>query len=231
MAIAPIQKSKILKIINVFETGKPEGVYDSISIYKDGPVINGERISQITYGRSQTTEYGNLRRLIELYIARGGVFAYEFSPFVTKIGGKNKSLRTNATFKSLLKRAAREDVVMRQAQDELFEIYYFQPAYIWFDGHKFTKALSLLVIYDSFIHSGSILGFLRQRFAERPPLNGGNERKWIEQYVAARHEWLRTHTNTILRNTVYRTRCFKTQISNGNWDLAQPVNANGVVIA
>src|SRR5690242_7775595 len=113
MPITPAQKSKILRIINVFETGKPDGVYDAISIYKDGPTVNGEKIRQITYGRSQTTEYGNLKRLIELYMDRGGVLSNGFRPYLPKIGGRNKSLHTDLEFKQLLKRAAREDAIMR----------------------------------------------------------------------------------------------------------------------
>lgn len=69
MPIANTQKDKILKVLNVFETGSTEGKYDNISIYKDG-TVNGQKVYQITYGRSQTTEYGNLKRLIELYISR-----------------------------------------------------------------------------------------------------------------------------------------------------------------
>ncbi len=231
MPITGAQKSKIIRVINVFETGKPDGVYDAISIYKDGPTVNGEKIRQITYGRSQTTEYGNLKRLIELYMTRGGIFADAFKPYVPKIGGKHQSLHPNVDFKQLLKRAAREDVIMRNAQDELFDIYYYQPALIWTEGNKFADALSLLVIYDSHIHSGSIPDFLRKRFPERTPRNGGDGRKWIEQYVNARHDWLKTHTNTILQKTIYRTKCFKDQIAAGNWDLANPVKANGVNIA
>lgn len=228
MPINTTQKNKILRVINVFETGTPDGKYDNISIYSDGPVRDGVKIRQITYGRSQTTEYGNMKRLLELYIERQGMYADPFSTYINKIGGNKPSLNTNGAFKQLLRDAARNDVVMRNTQDEFFDIYYYQPAFVWFDGNGFKEALSLLVIYDSFIHSGSIPGFLRQRFAERTPLNGGNEKKWIEQYVNARHDWLKTHTNTILQKTIYRTNCFKKQIANGNWNLAQTVNANGV---
>jgi chitosanase len=231
MPITQAQKNKILRVINVFETGKPDGVYDAISIYKDGPTVNGEKIRQITYGRSQTTEYGNLKRLIELYLDRGGVLANAFRPYLPKIGGKNKSLHTDLAFKQLLKRAAKEDEIMRNAQDEMFDIYYYQPALIWFEGNKFADPLSLLVIYDSHIHSGSIPDFLRKRFSERTPRNGGDGRRWIEQYTNARHDWLRTHTNTILQKTIYRTKCFKDQMAGGNWDLVKPVNANGISIA
>lgn len=231
MPINTTQKNKILRVINVFETGTPDGKYDNISIYADGPVRGGVKIRQITYGRSQTTEFGNMKRLLELYIERQGMYADPFSQYLGKIGGNKPSLNTNTAFKQLLKDAARNDVVMRQTQDEFFDIYYYQPALVWFDGNKFKEALSMLVIYDSFIHSGSIPGFLRQRFPERTPSNGGNERKWIEQYVNARHDWLKTHTNTILQKTIYRTNCFKKQIANDNWDLSQTVNANGVNVA
>jgi hypothetical protein len=48
--------------------------------------------------------------------------------------------------------------------------------------------LSMLVVYDSFIHSGSVPMFLRKRFIERPPANGGDEKKWIGSYVEVRHQ-------------------------------------------
>lgn len=229
MAITSIQKNKILRVINVFETGVPDGKYDSISIYKDG-TVNGVKVYQITYGRSQTTEFGNLKRMLELYISRNGMFAAPFRKFMSKIG-KLPSLKDNVEFKSLLKAAAKQDAIMRQTQDEFFDIYYYQPAFNWFAGQQFTSALSMLVIYDSFIHSGSIPLFLRQKFAERTPLNGGDEKNWIKQYVDVRHNWLKTHSNTILQKTIYRTQCFKNQIKTNNWDLAQTIVANGTPIS
>ena len=230
MAIIKQQKAKILEVINVFETGSPQGKYDSITILQDGPVLHGEKVFQITYGRSQTTEFGNLKRLLALYIARNGKFKSEFQLYLDKCG-QHPSLRTDEKFKNLLIQAAREDSIMQEVQDEFFDTHYFQPALNWFNQQGFQEALSLLVIYDSFIHSGGILKFLRQRFPEKTPANGGDEKTWITQYVEVRHEWLRTHANPILRNTVYRTECFKKQIQSNNWDLAQPVDANRLVLA
>jgi chitosanase len=223
------QRLKITRIVNVFETGVPAGKYDNISVYKDGPVVNGERIYQITYGRSQTTEFGNMPALVDLYIGRNGIYAPDFALFGTRIG-KQPSLRSDNNFKRLLRESAQLDPIMRSTQDEFFDLYYFQPAVNWFDGQGFTEALSLLVIYDSFIHSGSIPGFLRQRFQERTPFNGGDENTWISQYTETRHSWLKTHTNPVLRLTIYRTRCFMEQMAAGNWDLSLPVNANGTII-
>jgi len=131
----------------------------------------------------------------------------------------------------LLKEAAK-DSVMQQTQDAFFDKAYFQPAVDWAMEHGFIEALSALVIYDSFIHSGRIPGFLRRNFAEAPPVEGGNERRWIEQYADARHNWLANHSNRILRNTVYRTECFKREIARANWDLSQlPIRANDVKVS
>jgi chitosanase len=218
------QKKKIQQIINVFETGTPAGKYDALVIFPDGK--NGTR--QITYGRSQTTEQGNLKTLIDMYIARHGKFAGEFAPFRNQIG--TVPLVDNSTFKALLRKSAREDVIMRDAQDEFFDILYYTPALAFFTDLKLTLPLSLLVVYDSFIHSGRVLPFLRERFTALPPSRGGDEKTWVSEYVRVRHEWLETHTRTILRKTIYRTQCFRDQIKNNNWQLEKPVNANGTVV-
>lgn len=228
MLITPAQKNKILQVVNVFETGTPEGRYDSISVYKDG-LIDGNHVYQLTYGRSQTTEFGNLKRLIEKYVSNGGLYTAQFAPFVSKIGNW-PSLRHNPTFRKLLKESALKDPIMRVTQDDFFDLYYYTPAYIWFKGFGFKEPLSLLVIYDSFIQSGQIFDFLRQKFPERPPLFGGRENVWIEQYVKTRHDWLKTHTKPIVRKTFYRTSCFKKQIARSNWVLNQEVDSNGVII-
>ena len=65
------QRRVIDRTINAFETGKADGDYGAISIFKDGP----HDIPQITYGRSQTTEYGNLHELIRRYAGAGGQFS------------------------------------------------------------------------------------------------------------------------------------------------------------
>lgn len=220
-----IPQQKIQRIINVFETGSPAGKYDAIVIYPDGK----DSTRQITYGRSQTTEQGNLKTLINMYIARNGTFADQFKPFVGQIG--KVPLVDNAEFKALLRKSAREDGIMRSAQDEFFDILYYAPALAFYTNLEMTKALSLLVIYDSFIHSGRVLPFLRERFTALPPSRGGDEKTWISEYVRVRHDWLKTHPKQLLQKTVYRTQCFLDQIKSGNWDLKQPVNANGTEVA
>jgi len=116
-------------------------------------------------------------------------------------------------------------------QDQFFDDVYFRPAMQWGVDHQFKLPLSALVLYDSFIHSGQILWFLRQRFTENPPSLGGDERKWITAYVNVRHDWLANHPRKILQKTVYRTQAFKDQIAKNNWDLSQlPLMMNGVAV-
>lgn len=230
MGITLAQKKKIIRVVNVFETGTIEGNYANISIYADGPKgSDGKPIKQITYGRSQTTEFGVLKVLIDQYIINKGQFADQFKPYSTKIG-KQPSLFTDANFKKLLKEAANLDPIMRNSQDSFFDQLYYQPALSWFTSMKFTLPLSMLVIYDSFIHSGTILAFLRERFPTSVPKNGGDEKTWIKEYVAVRYQWLANNSNKILKNTVYRLICFENAISQNNWDLSKPIFANGITI-
>jgi chitosanase len=225
ITLSPSQRLVCERVINVFETGRIRGRYGAISIFKDGP----NRIRQITYGRAQTTEYGNLRELVQMYVDAGGMFADRLRPYVARIGVT--ALVDDDAFKTLLRRAGDEDRIMAQTQDAFFEKRYFQPAKSWAEQHGFTRALSMLVIYDSFIHSGTIHRFLRERFSERPPSSGGREEEWIRQYVDVRHAWLKFHSNPVLRPTVYRTRDLKREIDRGNWDLAMlPISANGTPV-
>ena len=225
MKLSTGQKRIVERVVNVFETGKPDGNYSLIAIFNDGP----QDIEQITYGRSQTTEYGNLRELVQKYVAANGIYSKKLKPFAEKIG--RVPLTDNQEFKDLLKKAAKEDVLMRKTQDTFFDERYYKPAMRWATNNGFILPLSALVIYDSFIHSGSILSTIRNTFPERPPVFGGNEIEWTTAYVNARHRWLSNHPREIVRKTVYRTQCFKDEIKRGNWTLSKlPIMANGVKV-
>ena len=225
MQLTEQQKRIIEQVVNVFETGRVTGDYGAIARFADGP----HGVRQVTYGRSQTTEYGKLDDLIDRYVKSGGLVSAQLGPFVSKIGVT--PLVDDDTFLDLLRKAGR-DPVMQKVQDKFFDARYFQPGMDWATANRFDLPLSALVIYDSFIHSGSIPGFLRKRFPTRVPVNGGAEKDWVRDYVAARDAWLRNHSNSLLRKTVYRTECFKSEIDRNNWDLAQlPIKAHGIAVA
>lgn len=223
MNLTITQRSLLERVINAAETGSPEGDYAAISIYADGP----NDIRQITYGRAQTTEYGNLRKLVEMYVQENGIYSNALRPYADKVG--SIALTGDELFKSLLKSAGKKDPIMGKVQDKFFEEVYFKPAMKWADNNGFTTALSALVIYDSQIHSGGILWLLRQRFTENPPSLGGNEKKWISEYVRVRHNWLKNHHRKAVQKSAYRTRAYQEQILNDNWNLTiTPINMNGI---
>jgi chitosanase len=218
-------KTLVQRVLNAAETGTADGAYHDITIVADGK--GGTR--QITYGKSQTTEQGNLAKLIRLYCDKGGKYAAQLTPYQPVIGVK--PLVDDSTFKNLLSRAGKDDPVMKQAQDEFFDEVYWEPAFEWFKKNEFTLPLSMLVIYDSYIHSGRILDTLRKRFAEPVPARNGNEKKWIEEYTKIRHQWLANHSKRILRKTVYRTNTYLGEIARNNWNLEMlPINMNGIAV-
>ena len=230
VAISPLIKKKVEQVINAFETGSAQGNYATLVKLRDhSDPETHTRIVQVTFGRSQTTEFGHLKSLVQDYIDSNGITANELKPFLNRIG-KTPSLATNDDFCNALITAGKKDPVMKVCQDRLFDAKYYQPAFGWFSENGFKLPLSLLVIYDSKIHSGSILPFLRKKFSTVVPASGGNEKDWISNYVNARHDWLANHSDSLLRKTVYRTECFKEQLQHNNWDLSQTIKAHGVII-
>jgi chitosanase len=214
-----IPKEKIYKIIYLFETGKTTPQYDALVVLPDGP----KKTKQITYGKLQTTETGNLITLVTMYVNANGKYAKDLKPYLVKI---NKTpLAADSKFKNLLIKAGKEDKIMQQMQDDFFDETYWKPALRFFTYNKFILPLSMLVIFDSFIQSGQIRKDIRDAFAEKIPRSGGDEKKWTSAYIDARHEWLSNNKNPIVQNTIYRTRCFKSQLESNNWDLFLPVNA------
>lgn len=218
------KKNLMRKVINCFEMGRTVAKNDVIYIYRDGP--NSVRQITLSWG---ITEYGNLRKLIQNYIAVGGEYKDYFKDYVSKIG--RQALVNDANFKKLLLKAAKDDAVFQKEMDNMYYEAYFNPAEKFFNQNGFTKSLSMLVILDSCIHSGSVPLFLRNKFSEKVPANGGDEKAWISAYIKARKNWLANHSRTILHGTVYRMNCFLEQIKNDNWDLDKlPIIANGVKI-
>ncbi|HNQ79073.1 MAG TPA: chitosanase [Acidobacteriota bacterium] len=232
LPLSPSQKSLILRVINCFETGSPEGNYSALSIYADGP----HGIRQITYGRSQVTEYGNLKRLVSLYVKGKGIFAGELGKYLGDIG--SVPLVDDKGFKALLRSAGRKDPVMAKVQDAFFEDAYFKPALKWASkanclAFRTQRGLcpERVTLYDSFIHSGSILKVIRRKFPEVPPSKGGKEKPWIQAYVKARHEWLLGSRKKFVRASSYRTKDLMKMIEDKNWNLDKlPLIANGIEV-
>lgn len=216
-------KPTIKKVLLAFEQDSTTIKYNQVYKYDDGP----KDIKQITLSFG-ITEYGNLHNFIKDYIFSGGVNGKFFMQYVDKIG--RVSLVHDDEFINKLKESG-SDPIMQQCQEKAYEEMYISPAHAWADRNKFTKNLSKLVICDSFLQSGSILSLLRNKFAEKVPIDGGNEENWIKEYIRVRRDWLANHSRVALHTTVYRMDFMKTRISLDDWNLEKfPMNANGVKI-
>ena len=220
-------KIRILSVLSIFETGNRDGDYHDVTVLKDGTNDDGDHFFQVTYGRHQTTEQSHLKELLERYMGNNGQFADDIRPYLPKIG--NGALARNDDFLDLLRKAGADDPIMRDTQDNFFDEVYYNPAFEFFENNGFRLPLSMLVIYDSYIHSGKVQDYLRKRFTEAPPRRGGSEKEWTKAYVNVRHDWLTNHQNEILRRTNYRTKAFLREIERDNWDLALPIEAQGEV--
>ena len=210
----------ISRMLNAFEndSGSPETDYGTIYIYHDG---NDHR-RQITLGRGFTADGGNLRKVIDRYTTLGGERAVDFQDHLALLPDDHELL-------DLLKAVSGEQA-MRDAQDQIFTEVYLQPAFNWAAANGFELPLSYAVVADSYLHSGAMLQFLMNRFAEKKPANGGDEQAWIKAYVLTRRSWL-AGKGPPLSNTVYRPDFFLRQINTDNWNFNPPLIANGSNIA
>lgn len=201
------ERVRITRFLNLAEndSGLAETDYKTIYLYSDG---NKGR-KQVTLARGFTQDGGNLGKVLDRYVSLGGSRASFFNPYIKKMGDGN--LYKDTDFLKTLSACAVE-VAMQKAQDEVFEECYINPALEWATKNGFVRSLSIAVIVDSFLHSGTIPPFLQAKFKEKTPSNGGEEKAWIFQYLVARFNWF-SSSKGILRSCVFRPKFFLEQIA------------------
>lgn len=216
-ALTATQAQACKAILNLFETGDVVGSYGSVT------VLAGDT-GQLTFGRSQTTlGSGNLALLIERYASNPAArFGTRLAAWLPRLQARDTSLNADEHLKNIL-RATADDPVMRDIQDAFFDDLYWLPALRACKGLGLSTALGAAVVYDSHIQGSWKL--IRDRTVQA--VGGGpqqvGEPRWISAYVQMRHDWLATHTNTLLRKTVYRMDALARLIALGNWGLALPM--------
>lgn len=219
-----LQKAAAQAIVNVFETGSVRGDYARVTLLANDP-------GHLTYGRSQTTlASGNLFLLLSAYVeAPGAAFAGALRPYLGRLQSRDLTLDNDAGLRQVLRQAGKTDPVMQKVQDEFFDRVYWQPSVEAAARIQVQVPLGIAVIYDSTIHGS--WGRMRDRTIQRvgaPAAIG--ERIWVREYVAERRGWLATHSNELLRRTVYRMDTFQDLMRRDNWGLALPLLAHGVLI-
>ena len=217
--INDVQKATIASIVNVFETGRPQGDYSAIAVMKGDT-------GHLSYGRSQVSlGSGKLFQLLSQYCqAADAKFKDQLTPLLPRFQSIDTSLDQDADVKALLKQAG-TDPVMRNTQDQYFNTNYLGPACEAAAQFGLVTALANGVVYDSFVQGG--WGRLSSRLGKLSAPQ--NEKDWLSKYVAIRKDWL-LNLHTPLPSTVYRMDSFASLIGDDKWDLALPIKVHNVSI-
>jgi chitosanase len=212
------QIATIDAIVSLFETRSPANY---AAIANDARDAGG-----LSYGKHQAAlTKGKLFELIDSYCsAPNAKYADRLRPYLPRMQAGDRVLDNDNALIALLREAATDDV-MQQVQDEYFEAHFMGPALREAAACGFQTPLAHAVVYDSFIHGSWESGAnIKGRTTTRVgPPSAQNEREWIAAYLQERRAWLAGHSNTLLRNTVYRMDCFIPLVNEGKWDLALPL--------
>lgn len=206
-------------IVNIFETGAVRGDYGQVTL------LPGDT-GRLTYGRAQTTlGSGNLHLLIQRYCATVGArFGARLRAWLPALASRSAAADTDGKLHNLL-RACADDPVMRDVQDAFFDEVYWEPAVRAAAKMGIRSPLGVAVVYDSWVHGSWSL--VRDRTSTAGALAQVGEHEWIQRYVRNRREWLATHPNALLRQTVYRMDAFQRLIALEAWSLALPLVVRG----
>jgi chitosanase len=220
--ITPLQKRTAQAMVNIFETGKAAGDYGRVT------VVAGDA-GHLTYGRSQTTlASGNLYLLIRNYCdCPGATLSRELSSYLDRLKALDFSLDNDMNLRMLLKEAG-SDPVMHTAQDDFFDVAYWQPSVDAAEALGIQKALGVAVVYDSHVHGawGRIRDLVNQQSGV---LSAIGETVWITNFVDARKNYLLGRPDPLPR-TIYRMDTFRGLIDENKWDLPLPFAVRGITL-
>ena len=224
MTLTNLQKRSAQAIVNIFETGRPDGDYGRATLLAGDP-------GQLTYGRSQATlASGNLYLLIRAYCeAKDNQLGPRLQLYLPKLALRDSALNNNLRFRNLLCNAG-DDPVMHRVQDDFFDRVFWNPSLAEAQKLGIVTALGITVIYDSMVH-GSWARMRDQTissFGGRPQQS--DEKLWLTSYINERHHWLTNHSIPILRMTAYRMYELQTLIIQKKWDLELPMVVRGITI-
>src|SRR5262249_35714899 len=154
----------------------------------------------------------------------GARFAAQIGGLLPRVQQVDTTLDQDVTAKALLQQAAREDPVMRQAQDQFFDENYLAPALRDAESFGITLPLVQTLVYDSHIQGGWFT--LKDRIG---PVGQRREEDWAQSYIPLRRGWLLS-LNPPLPNTVYRMDSFSALVTQARWTLPLPLTVHGITI-
>jgi hypothetical protein len=227
-------RAVIWPITSIFESGRPEGNPATYQTFDAGIV---------SYGKHQATlSAGSLGLVLDAYYSRSQSSTCQRlqQEFDARVKSKDETLRDDADFKSLLIEAASEQEMV-DAQDSVFNQFYYQPAITRAQQCALSSPLGLAVIYDIRIQGGwsQVLARLTARLGSSVVgQNGITEEQWIAVFLDEREAWLNeiannadvrgdTANGNALRISTFRVRELSNLSQAGNYGLVGPFTVRG----
>lgn len=140
----------IWAIVNIFESGRPEGDPQAFQNYDDGV---------ISYGKHQATlSSGVLERVLRQYFENSQTPVSQAlqAEFGERIQRRDPQLRHNERLRQLLIEAGSEPAMVA-AQDAIFERDFYRPAVDYAQQLGLSAPLSLAGLYDTRVQGGLTL--------------------------------------------------------------------------
>jgi hypothetical protein len=217
----------IWSITSIFESGRPEG---------DPAMYQNYDAGIVSYGKHQATlAAGSLGQVLDAYFTRSQSSTSQRlqQEFDARVKSKDETLRDDEGFKSLLINAAAEQAML-DAQDSIFDKYYYQPAIAKALQCALSSPLGLAIVYDIRIQGGwqQVLDRLTVRLGGSVVgQNGITEEQWISGFLEEREAWLNeiannadargdTATGNALRISTFRVRELRNLAQSGNYGLS-----------
>lgn len=226
-------RSTIWAITSIFESGRPEGNPAAYQTYDAGI---------ISYGKHQATlSSGTLNRVLQAYYRLSDSAARQAlkEEYGDRVARMDQNLRNDGRIKQLLLEAANE-LAMSQAQDEVFDQSYYQPAIAAAKEYNVKSPLGLAALYDTQIQGGLyiILPRVTARLGGKIGQAGISEKQWLAAFLDLREERLYrladqfeakgdTGTAKALRVSTFRVEEYRKLLRAGNLELKGPMYIRG----
>lgn len=231
----------IWSITSVFESGRPAGNRKAFQNVDDGI---------ISFGRHQATlAAGSLGQVLDLFfsLSQSPVSLALQQEFGERIRRRDATLRNDSRLKTLLVQSA-DEPAMAQAQDDVFEKVYYQPAIDHANRVGVHSPLGLACLYDTKVQGG--LEIVSNLVADRLGatiigqigINGQvDEASWIKTFLEEREARLNRLANIAaaegrpmqaqaLRISVFRVQELRKLAEANNWGLTGRFLVRGLEI-
>jgi hypothetical protein len=230
--LTPDQRRRADQILSTFENSTTTIQYGYAENLGDG--------RGVTAGRAGfCTGTGDAVLVVERYTkAKPGNVLAKFLPELRKLA-KSGSAKTSGLPEAAYVKAWRQaaaDGAFRQAQDQITDELYFNPAMRYADKAGVKTALARAQLYDAIVQHGGgtdpdSLGALLKRTnaaAGGTPATGVNERTWLARFFEVRIADLRNPANDETQEewagSVDRVKSMQRIAATGNYDLRGPIS-------